>query len=399
MTLGPRRRSARAWPEELAQTARGGGGGTLAGVADTEPRKAGTGADRVDEALDLTLQGVLELEVMMLRHLADAIVEEFAEDGIETVRIALHKYGRWRGQRMRQHHLAGGLSLSLRSMFEHWVTGDIPLLLVTGQGEIRADENTATLTIRDSPESRYLMGAGRQDLARDYYAHTYGGIAEGYDSDLRVDVPSVLSIRPGTMVTWWVEGHPPNDLAALAPIKSLPVLQDPMATGALVRRTVQNRGALYVMVAREAIHRFDVAGEHAVREGIRRDGRERGDRQRERHVEAGRPLTLLNLMSDFDVPTQHAWEWRDEYLSDGVWFQDCTFCPHIPVWKELDALDLGYIYDVEIHQSQFRAYNPEIRVQWETLQTRGSKECRFRFTIPSLQQPDEPQFVGPIDRL
>jgi hypothetical protein len=111
----------------------------MTGIAKNRQGEGRTGADRVDEALEVTLEGVLELEVMMLRHLADVFEEEFAEDGTEIVGSALHKYGRWRGQRMRRHHLASGISLSARSMFEHWVTCDIALLLMTGRGDVRAD--------------------------------------------------------------------------------------------------------------------------------------------------------------------------------------------------------------------------------------------------------------------
>jgi len=234
--------------------------------------------------------------------------------------------------------------------------------------------------------------AGRQALGSLYYSAVYDGIAQGYHPRLAVEIPLDFQVGAGAPVRWRVHGKTSSD--SPAPVR-LVLPHEAAASKALVRRTVQNRGAVFVFLAREVIRRYDVAGEHAVRAGIRRNGVERGTAQRERHLAAGRPLTMRTLMDDFD----DAWEWRDEgYLSDGVWFQDCTFCPHIPIWKELDALDLGYIYDVEIHQAQFRAYNPEIRVQWETLQTRGARECRFRFEIPSLRTPSDPHFVGPTDR-
>lgn len=46
-------------------------------------------------------------------------------------------------------------------------------------------------------------------------------------------------------------------------------------------------------------------------------------------------------------------------------------------------MEIGRIYDYEFHIAQFRAFNPAIRLRWESLQTRGDAVCAFRFTLPS----------------
>src|SRR5215469_12930225 len=95
---------------------------------NTKGREEASARNRAQAVIG-ALDGALELEAMMYRHLADSFEEEFAGEGIDAVDKALHEYGLWRGRKMRQHHLANGLELSARSFLEHWATGDIVLLL------------------------------------------------------------------------------------------------------------------------------------------------------------------------------------------------------------------------------------------------------------------------------
>jgi hypothetical protein len=105
---------------------------------------------------------------------------------------------------------------------------------------------------------------------------------------------------------------------------------------------------------------------------------------------------VKTLMDNWDGPLVAVWRWEPGVLTEGTWFQDCTWCPYAAAWGEFGqrGLDLGYIWDYELHPTYYRRYHPDMVVQFEAIKTRGDSMCKFRVSIPPLQQPDEPQFVG-----
>lgn len=62
--------------------------------------------------------------------------------------------------------------------------------------------------------------------------------------------------------------------------------------------------------------------------------------------------------------------------------------------QDLMRLDLGYIYDYELHPTYYRRYHPDMIVQFEGIKTRGDATCKFRISMPSQQRPSEPPFAG-----
>ena len=90
------------------------------------------------------------------------------------------------------------------------------------------------------------------------------------------------------------------------------------------------------------------------------------------------------MMDDYDLPKISVWQ-HDEsklQLSEMRMLDTCTFCPYAEVWKELDGLDVGYIYDYEFHLTIYQAYLPGTLVEFDGVQTKGDPVCNFRFTSP-----------------
>jgi hypothetical protein len=137
-------------------------------------------------------------------------------------------------------------------------------------------------------------------------------------------------------------------------------------------------------------------GEGKLREAVRALAHERADAQVEHHTEMGWELNVQTLMDHWDGQLVSIWQFAPGLLTEGTWHQDCTWCPYAAAWQDLGkrALDLGYLYDYELHPTYYRRYNPDMIVQFESIKTRGDAFCKFRISLPSKQQPGEPAFAG-----
>jgi hypothetical protein len=101
-------------------------------------------------------------------------------------------------------------------------------------------------------------------------------------------------------------------------------------------------------------------------------------------------------MENWDGQLVSLWQFAPGTLTEGLWHQDCTVCPYADVWSEFGprALDLGYLYDNEMHSTYFKEYHPDMLVQFAAIKTRGDSVCRFRVSMPSRMLPGDPQFEG-----
>jgi hypothetical protein len=203
---------------------------------------------------------------------------------------------------------------------------------------------------------------------------------------------AALDLRSPWSDTWTVPSAPDGPRT---PVRSgiFDRLDDAVA---MARRTSMNNGALYYFCGDAETRRFDMLGEAALREQVRALAHERADRQKTAHTANGWPLTVRTLMDHWDGQLISIWQFAPGILTDGTWHQDCTWCPYAAAWEGLGkrALDLGYLYDYELHPTYYRRYHPDMIVQFEAIKTRGDATCKFRISMPSAQEPEEPQFVG-----
>lgn len=71
--------------------------------------------DPVGQAMDI--YGLIYI------HMAKEVIETFGKEGEETVRRAIRKFGKDRGQRLRKKHEAKGLPINLKSLFTYYDLG------------------------------------------------------------------------------------------------------------------------------------------------------------------------------------------------------------------------------------------------------------------------------------
>ncbi len=337
-------------------------------------------------------QDLMRFQAMFARHFAYSPARRFGEEGERTLLRALHRYGRYRAELIRKGLETAKAPLTARTVIEHWDMADYPLLAETGAGSIEGSDRAVTVTLRDPAEwERWREYEAGVEIARLYYRGVLPGLAEGLDATVAFD-PARLDLHQPWTVTWRVASAPDG---APGPVRSR--VPEGVPDGVeLARRTAMNNGALYYFCADEQTKRFDMLGEAELRQQVRDLAHERADRQKAAHLAAGWELNVKTLMDHWDGQLVSLWQFAPGLLTEGTWHQDCTWCPYAAVWGEFGrrGLDLGYIYDYELHPTYYRRYHPDMVVQFEGITTRGDATCKFRISMPSRQRPGEPPFVG-----
>ncbi len=349
--------------------------------------------EQVDRAgVVQSCQDLMRFQAMFSRHFAHSAAKRLGDEGETTVLRGLHRYGQYRAGLIRTALEKASTALTARTVIEHWDMADLHLLTETGAGSIEGTDRAVTVTVREAPEwQRWREYEAGVEIARLYYRGVLPGLAEGLGVSVAFDAAALDLERPWT-VTWRVETGADGPSA---PVHSrvFDRLEDSVE---LARRTAMNNGALYYFCADEETKRFDMLGEAALRQQVRDLAYERADRQKAAHLAAGWDLNVKTLMDHWDGQLISIWRFAPGLLTEGSWHQDCTWCPYAAVWGEFGrrGLQLGYIYDYELHPTYYRRYHPDMIVQFEGIKTRGDATCQFRISMPSKQEPGEPPFVG-----
>ncbi|MGH6719605.1 MAG: L-2-amino-thiazoline-4-carboxylic acid hydrolase [Alphaproteobacteria bacterium] len=349
--------------------------------------------ERVDRAGVVgSCQDLLRFQAMFARHFAGRLAAALGSDGDAAIRHGLQCYGQYRGRLIRDAIAAAKEPVTAQAIARHWDMADLHLLTETGGGTLEGSPRALAVTIRDGADwERWREYDDGVAIARLVYAGVLPGLADALGATVAFDIERLDLARPWTF-TITVPNAPDGPAATLRS-----AVFDSLEAGvALARRTSMNNGALYYFTADAATRVLDMPGEAAVRAAVRALAHERADRQKQAHLAAGWPLNVKTLMEHWDGQLVSIWQFEPGLLTEGTWHQDCSWCPYAQAWRELGprALDLGYIYDYELHPTYYRRYHPDMTVQFEAIKTRGDSHCKFRISMPTKQKPGEPGFKG-----
>ncbi len=339
-------------------------------------------------------QGLLESMIdvdtkqfLFLRHLWATLGERLGVAGSDLMLAGLRQFGHWRGEyiRFRGDTLVRGATPT--TLIDNWDGCDLALAGARTQLTVQVVHSAVITRFTTIPGGQEFDRDGAA-LLRQYWRVLCEGIAAGFAPDISAEVR--FGDPSADMEIVWT-GNTETAVAEPEDVVER-VLGDSARAIEQTRRASMNNGALYMFVAREVIRRYDAAGETAIRAAVRSIGRERAQRLKRKHEEEGKEPSLRTLMEDWDGPLVSVWTWRNEgYLSEGLWHQDCVWCPYAAAWQEFGAegLSLGHLYDVELHTALYSSYLPDVIVRWEELKTRGDPVCKFRFSVPSLMTDSE----------
>lgn len=338
-------------------------------------------ADPYDRDLMVrSLEGALWMQALIYEHLATATIAELGPgEGRDRLSAGLEAYGRWRGEHFARQLPPGATA---RDVAEHWPGADLRLALEQGcpGGGFRPGGGVAEISLVDAPEWReWRDHLSDRSLARVYYTAMLQGFAAGFGRDIVIEHPKY---GPDLKSLWTVRFTMPGD-AGRGPLES-DSLADRTPAMALLMQTNRNFAALYTFLARAVMAGPSLSGEKAIRSGTRAFGVDRGERLKARHVAEGKPINMRTVELDYDLPAISVWGYRHDetVLTDTRLDLTCTFCPFAQVWDELDANDIGWMYDYEFHVAQYQAYLPGMIVEFDGVKTLGSATCKFRFRMP-----------------
>ncbi len=141
---------------------------------------------------------------------------------------------------------------------------------------------------------------------------------------------------------------------------------------------------LYTFIAKELVARYGIEGEAALREAVRRYGKDRGLTNRKRLMDNQIKINLLTLFQEGrDRPGEPRFtskvirNTREERISDTL------ICSFADVWKKYDAKALGRIYCEEFHIACYEAFSfgkAKINLT-RTLTQDGDDRCCFYHTF------------------
>jgi hypothetical protein len=307
-------------------------------------------------------------EARIIRHAGLAYSQARQGDGLAVVERAVSAYFNWRAAGARARGADG-----LVDIVQSWRTGDLLAVNTQGWGDLSVGAAGLRLHLRDTPELRHYDSHGVPAFAVLHYRGLVAALMRA--ADLPDDVRATWQGSELTIEA----GEPPTDHDAVRPGIEV---NGPDGL-ALLKATSEGRGSLLVFLGREADQAYGADGEQMYREAVRAFGAERGAAMRLDHLSRGLSLDLQNMLERYDSGgNEDVWEYRDEgFLSPQQWSQDCTYCPFVRPWQDLDGLRYGEIYDHEFHVAQFKAYRDDIEVRWGQLQSRGDATCEFRFSV------------------
>jgi hypothetical protein len=349
--------------------------------------------ERVDRAgVTSSCTDLLKFQAMFHRHFGGGPVKRFLDKGEKVAMKGLFRYGQYRADLIRDKLKKKKAKTTARAIVEQWDMADLHMLSETGSGRIEGNDRSVSITYRDSPDwSRWREYEDGVRLARLYYDGVLPGIAKGLGVKIAFDTAKLDLRQPWTMTITapTAKDGPRGSVHS----KLFDRLKESIE---VARRTSMNNGALYFFCADEETKQLDMLGEAALREHVRALAFERADRQKAAHTAAGWELNVKTLMDHWDGQLISIWKFKPGLLNEGTWHQDCTQCPYASAWEGLGAraLDLGYLYDYELHPTYYRRYHPDMIVQFEAIKTRGDRMCKFRVSMPGHQKNSDPAFKG-----
>ncbi|MDR1732213.1 MAG: L-2-amino-thiazoline-4-carboxylic acid hydrolase [Synergistaceae bacterium] len=164
----------------------------------------------------------------------------------------------------------------------------------------------------------------------------------------------------------------------------------------------------YGILGGHVIERLGLKGESALREGVRRFGRDRGTKRREAQLAANYKINMKNLFSvGSDLPSDPRFGRDRLALIPQERISHTLACPMADVWRAHNLRAVGRLYCEEFHPACYSAYAyGYTRVNLgRTLTQDGDEYCSFNIILRPEHLPEnlrpvcfeeyDPHYTGP----
>ncbi len=141
---------------------------------------------------------------------------------------------------------------------------------------------------------------------------------------------------------------------------------------------------LFGFIAKEIISSCDQVGINALKQAVRRYGKERGQRMAQRAILHGDKLTMENYLAYGE------WISGSEPMVSNVvkiapnLITHVQRCPWVDAWKKENILEFGKIYCAEIDEALLEGFNPNLTLKIHSTLSFGAKYCEFEYCNVAL---------------
>ena len=149
---------------------------------------------------------------------------------------------------------------------------------------------------------------------------------------------------------------------------------------------------LFGYIAEDIISSLDQVGINALKQAVRRYGKERGQRMAQRAILHGDELSMENFLAYGE------WIPGSEPMVSNVvkttpkLITHVQRCPWVDAWNQENLLEFGRIYCTEIDEALVDGFNPDLTLKIHSTLSFGDKFCEFEYCNIALT-PTVQQFV------
>jgi hypothetical protein len=136
---------------------------------------------------------------------------------------------------------------------------------------------------------------------------------------------------------------------------------------------------LFAQVTKVVVDVYGEEGKDVIREGVRTFGEERGKGIAERASHMGKPNTIENYLSNYDMGRSDLFEYESIFKPELI-EQTFTKCPFGQQWADDNMHEFGILYCQMIDPAIAKGYNPEFEVEHDQFVLKEGI-CHFNFRL------------------
>lgn len=137
-----------------------------------------------------------EMMAKLYFHMARGMLDSFGDEGEAALRQAIRAFGRDRGATLRERHLAKGLPINVKSLFEHYdMSGTKSSRFRRTTFKLDEDTRQSETYVCHFQEVWNQLGGveALRSLGQIYCNEFHQAMWAAYDADIRVELPSLLT--------------------------------------------------------------------------------------------------------------------------------------------------------------------------------------------------------------
>jgi hypothetical protein len=336
-------------------------------------------SNQSQDSLVKSIRSLLQTGSAMYMFITEKTIAKFGFEGERAIRRHLRAYGKWRGREMRLAHQALGLPINMETLMKNWDSAS------TLYGEI---EKGGTFTpskvlheVKACPASEMWKSHQFWRWGHMFCDEFHQACVSSYHPDGYVVIPENLMKGDSACKFSWIMA-PQTQEIEFGPVTELGkrladnygATSPHEAAVQALKRTVRILAGRYLTLARELVTAFGDQGEEVLCNGLQSWAHKRGGILHEQHESLSLQQSAATIFNNFDVPYQFLWD-ASETNNKSIYRLEVFRCPLSETWRELDGLDLGYVYCRETYRPILESYGIKGNFALKNCICEGDEKC------------------------